>query len=64
MVYKNDSEKLRELNNDEINTLRQLLSKQGINFSGKLDLDFQKLVASKDDKINELSAKLRQVKVF
>lgn len=63
MIYKSDSEKLKELSNDEINSLSQLLVKQRVRCTGKIDIDVQKLVTEKDEKINELTTKLRQMKV-
>lgn len=63
MVYKTDSEKLKELSNDEMNNLKQLLGRHRIRCTGRIDADIQKLVAEKDEKINEMSTKLRQIKV-
>lgn len=64
MIYKSDSEKVKDLTNDEINSLRQLLAKHRVRCSGRIDLDIQKLVTEKDEKINELSSRLRQIKVW
>nr|CAI5819710.1 unnamed protein product [Callosobruchus analis] len=62
MVYKTDSEKLKELSNDEKNNLLQLIQKQRIEYSGRLEIDIQKIIKEKDDKIHELTVKLRQIK--
>ncbi|VEN56292.1 unnamed protein product [Callosobruchus maculatus] len=62
MVYKTDSEKLKELSNDEKNNLLQLIQKQRMEYSGRLELDIQKIIKEKDDKIHELTVKLRQIK--
>lgn len=63
MVYKTDSEKLKELSNDEMNNLKQLLGRHRVRVSGRIDADIQKLVWEKDEKINELSTRIRQMKV-
>uniref|UniRef100_A0A6P7GEN5 Centrosomal protein of 290 kDa n=1 Tax=Diabrotica virgifera virgifera TaxID=50390 RepID=A0A6P7GEN5_DIAVI len=60
--YKSDIEKLRDLGNDEINTLRQLILRQKGELTGRLDMDIQRLIREKDDKIHEMIVKLRQVK--
>lgn len=63
MVYKTDSEKLKELSNDETNCLKQLLGRQRVRCTGKIDVDIQKLIFEKDEKINEMASRLRQIKV-
>lgn len=63
MVYRTDSDKLRDLSNDEMNGLKQLLNKHRVRCTGKIDSDIQKLVSEKDEKINEMSTRLRQMKV-
>ncbi|CAH2007824.1 unnamed protein product [Acanthoscelides obtectus] len=62
MVYKTDSEKLKELSLDEKNNLLQLIQKQRMEYSGHLEIDIQKIIKEKDDKIHELTVKLRQMK--
>ncbi|XP_056644391.1 centrosomal protein of 290 kDa [Diorhabda sublineata] len=61
-LYKSDAEKLRDLGNDEINSLRQLIIRQKGELTGRLDTDIQRLVREKDDKIHEMIVKLRQMK--
>ncbi|XP_072379937.1 centrosomal protein of 290 kDa isoform X2 [Diabrotica undecimpunctata] len=62
--YKSDIEKMRDLGNDEINTLRQLILRQKGELTGRLDMDIQRLIREKDDKIHEMIVKLRQVKTL
>lgn len=62
-IYKSDTEKLKEIGNDEINSLRQIVLKQKGELTGRLDSDIQRLIREKDDKIHEMIIKLRQIKV-
>ncbi|KAJ8968110.1 hypothetical protein NQ314_002465 [Rhamnusium bicolor] len=61
-IYKTDSEKLKELGNDEKNKLKQLITKHRSECTNHLDADIEKLVKEKDEKIHELTIKLRQTK--
>lgn len=62
-VYKTDSEKLRELRNDDKNNLLQLIMKNKSESTGQISADIGRLIKEKDDKIHELTVKLRQTKV-
>lgn len=64
VVYKTDLEKLKQLSNDEMNNLTQLLSRHRVRCTGRVDVDIQKLVSEKDEKINEMTTRLRQIKVY
>lgn len=64
MIYKTDSQKLKELTNDEANNLKQLLGRHRIRCTGRVDADIQKLISEKDEKINEMTTRLRQIKVL
>nr|XP_023020845.1 centrosomal protein of 290 kDa [Leptinotarsa decemlineata] len=61
-IYKSDSEKLKELGKDEVISLRQLISEQKMELSGRLEADIRKVVKEKDDKIHELTIKLRHLR--
>ncbi|CAH1173755.1 unnamed protein product [Phaedon cochleariae] len=61
-MFKMDIEKMIEIGKDEANYLRQLMSKQRVERSGRLDADIQKFIKDKDDRINELTTKLRYLK--
>ncbi|XP_018571875.1 centrosomal protein of 290 kDa [Anoplophora glabripennis] len=61
-VYKTDSEKLKELGNDDKNNLLQLIMKYKSESSGQISADIGRLIREKDDKIHELTVKLRQTK--
>lgn len=63
MIYKTDSEKFKELTNDETNNLKQLLDRHRVRCTGRIDIDIQKLISEKDEKINEMATRLRQMKV-
>lgn len=64
MIYKTDSQKMKELTNDETNKLKQLLGNHRIRCTGRMDVDIQKLISEKDEKINEMTTRLRQIKVI
>ncbi|KAG5876194.1 hypothetical protein JTB14_001937 [Gonioctena quinquepunctata] len=61
-IYKSDIDKLKELDKDEANSLRQLINKQKIELTGRLDADIRRIIKEKDDRIHELTIKLRQLK--
>ncbi|KAJ8934432.1 hypothetical protein NQ318_017133 [Aromia moschata] len=61
-IYKTDSEKLKELGNDEVNRLKQLIARHKSECTGHLDIDIERLVKEKEEKIHELTVRLRQVK--
>ncbi|CAG9857013.1 unnamed protein product [Phyllotreta striolata] len=61
-VFKSDVEKLKEIGNDEVNSLRQMVLRQKGELTGRLDSDIQRLIREKDAKIHEMIVKCRQIK--